>query len=1032
MKKTNRLLLTGFFASFLFATTKAQNPITLTSCQDAIVTCASTPNDPHVAAVKTLGNNLGAPMGTHWAASTQMPNAWVRDSIGEVFGTAIDHNGNVYLASTAMYANSNLVSFASTTGFSIQTVSSGFNFGYGPGGPGAIYKADASDLNNTNPLITSVPSSSSIASGVGTSVIVNDGYGIGNVAHSVTVDKLYATNLHSGEIVVINPGTGNIDQIYDPFTTYPGGTNMVGLGDRLFGIAVQEVSTNYSPRVYFSRLVSAGNSEIHSIEINTTTGQLIPSTLSLEINLSLTHTYNAVTDIAFSERGELLLSEKGNAHAAAVLKYVGDHLAWSIVEQKIVSKFDPYDANSAGGVDFGPVQDTTSYQCDELIWAMSNAIAVDAPSYSANTYYGAISQPNNGYLSPATYHLESHIVNLGVSKGRFGDIEFYDCSCEGLFVEACDSVDINLTQFDMLLNDTIETCCYEIELINNYHGDYFSGFEVDAGSASIIHSASLNANLGIQPNGPHSTSFIYDNGQYMPLTKDESTFITVCFDGKDGEIIDINFIGTLPQNDTVCTKQFELEACAQDIPATCALVTDQVVECVNGIYEMSFTVENLADFTMRGITIYSIDSNLYPYNDFLPIADLLPDSTGTYTIPMQFDGFNTDTAGNIIYETCFMFSVCDLNTDARLTGIYPEHCCIDSIAYCVTIPDCGFGQGGEGCYGIEMEHSQVNEDCCFDLSLNIAQVSTPISCINFTGQAGAQFAIFSGWNIQPGVTSNHVQLCSPGDYLSPGTYDDFANFCLTGYATNPYEIAVEYLDTNGIIVCTDTLKIESQCDLVEPECINFTNYAIECQGDSTVFSFDIHNNSTFDVKQFEIRNSDTNISLSQTLIVPDSAIAQGQIQGRYQILIENLSSDPIDELCLYLTAHNNVYDSLSGTAATMCCTDSLGSAICLDLPNCGPEPTECCTFDHLIIPNGLTPNGDQQNDLFVIQGIDGCGDVSISVMNRWGNEVYSNDKYTNTWDGKTNAGDLVLQGTYYVTITLDSGLSKVQFIDIRY
>ena len=73
------------------------------------------------------------------------------------------------------------------------------------------------------------------------------------------------------------------------------------------------------------------------------------------------------------------------------------------------------------------------------------------------------------------------------------------------------------------------------------------------------------------------------------------------------------------------------------------------------------------------------------------------------------------------------------------------------------------------------------------------------------------------------------------------------------------------------------------------------------------------------------------------------------------------------------------------------------------------------------IPNIFTPNGDGTNDNFEIVGIEGFDRVALTIVNRWGNEVYRNDKYDNTWSGKG-----LNEGTYYYIITLyKAGTQKV-------
>jgi gliding motility-associated-like protein/uncharacterized repeat protein (TIGR01451 family) len=78
------------------------------------------------------------------------------------------------------------------------------------------------------------------------------------------------------------------------------------------------------------------------------------------------------------------------------------------------------------------------------------------------------------------------------------------------------------------------------------------------------------------------------------------------------------------------------------------------------------------------------------------------------------------------------------------------------------------------------------------------------------------------------------------------------------------------------------------------------------------------------------------------------------------------------------------------------------------------------------IPDGFSPNGDGINDLFVIRGIDMYPNNGFTVFNRWGDQVFAASPYTNTWDGKSQAGmsiggsDLPV-GTYFYILNLGDG-----------
>lgn len=74
------------------------------------------------------------------------------------------------------------------------------------------------------------------------------------------------------------------------------------------------------------------------------------------------------------------------------------------------------------------------------------------------------------------------------------------------------------------------------------------------------------------------------------------------------------------------------------------------------------------------------------------------------------------------------------------------------------------------------------------------------------------------------------------------------------------------------------------------------------------------------------------------------------------------------------------------------------------------------------IPNVFTPNGDGRNDVFEIVGIEGFDRVEITVVNRWGNEVYRNYNYRNDWSGQG-----LNEGTYYYVIITHDGSARERY-----
>jgi large repetitive protein len=78
----------------------------------------------------------------------------------------------------------------------------------------------------------------------------------------------------------------------------------------------------------------------------------------------------------------------------------------------------------------------------------------------------------------------------------------------------------------------------------------------------------------------------------------------------------------------------------------------------------------------------------------------------------------------------------------------------------------------------------------------------------------------------------------------------------------------------------------------------------------------------------------------------------------------------------------------------------------------------------LEMPTAYSPNGDGKNDNFVVRGIEAYPDNVITIFNRWGNVVYSKSEYKNEWDGNSNKGDALPDGTYFVILEISKGTEK--------
>ena len=82
----------------------------------------------------------------------------------------------------------------------------------------------------------------------------------------------------------------------------------------------------------------------------------------------------------------------------------------------------------------------------------------------------------------------------------------------------------------------------------------------------------------------------------------------------------------------------------------------------------------------------------------------------------------------------------------------------------------------------------------------------------------------------------------------------------------------------------------------------------------------------------------------------------------------------------------------------------------------GPELPPPAPLQPVVIPNVMTPNGDNKNDLFVIKNLEQWENPKLQVLTRWGQVVYYNENYKNDWNG----GKLP-DGVYFGTLQVSKG-----------
>jgi gliding motility-associated-like protein len=470
----------------------------------------------------------------------------------------------------------------------------------------------------------------------------------------------------------------------------------------------------------------------------------------------------------------------------------------------------------------------------------------------------------------------------------------------------------------------------------------------------------------------------------------------------------------------------------------CGEVIEPFATCKNGSYTFSFILKNNTNWPIKGITIRPNDPNITTVSPILnggfPFFDIVDIAPGTSSItqlvlPLYVAKYSS--------SACFSITFC--NRDTVNGPIFGAQCCTtDSI--CFQLPLCPTDTADINsmpCSGptkqlvdVYAKPADSTGNCCYKISFVNNYLPANIGRISFTGLFGTKFALTttgSGWAYSgtPSTTYREVSALPLG--VGVGAYSDFISLCITGSASSPYKIFVQYFDVNNVYVCNDTLVFE-QCNLVQSQCATITNDSLYCYNNKTYFKFNIINNSPKIIQElaYDIKgHSKFIVTPSTTSFAGSSAILPGATSGDIIIEIDTINGGS-DQFCIELSAFDSVHTNT--TAPTTCCTDSV--IFCLPFINC--KLNGCCEFEEMTIPNGITPNSDKKNDYWVLVKPAKCDSIKIEVFNRWGNKVFKDNNYLNNWGGTNQGGSLLPQGTYFVIIELKNGSKKGLYVDIRY
>ncbi len=379
-----------------------------------------------------LGN--GATFGAPWSANLYNHPTWNAQTMGEIFGVAVDHSvspPDIYVASSSSLYFAQL------------------EFNMSPGslasGYGAIFK-----INGTSgavSVLAQLPSSSFDYGGYTRYA------GLGQLAINPVTRRLYVSNYEDGKIYVVNMSTGVTVQAFDhgmavasPTVADDGGAGFTAVGRRVTAVQYNpvegrlyySVAATFLNEIWSAPLLADGSVDAAGArkETTSTRAEWWGNDAAVEI-----------TDLAFDSTGKRMLAGittihpvqlKRLAHYSGAQEWVGATGGWALntalesANGNIPVGNIGGKGNSTGGVSYGynnyGSADPANETCEDSMVLMGDGLIFDADN---NRFvYGLQITPLTGTTTD-TLGWDDYFVdvdggigtNQASDKGSMGDVD---------------------------------------------------------------------------------------------------------------------------------------------------------------------------------------------------------------------------------------------------------------------------------------------------------------------------------------------------------------------------------------------------------------------------------------------------------------------------------------------------------------------------------------------------------------------------------------------------------------------------------
>ncbi|HIA35768.1 MAG TPA: T9SS type B sorting domain-containing protein, partial [Flavobacteriales bacterium] len=257
------------------------------------------------------------------------------------------------------------------------------------------------------------------------------------------------------------------------------------------------------------------------------------------------------------------------------------------------------------------------------------------------------------------------------------------------------------------------------------------------------------------------------------------------------------------------------------------------------------------------------------------------------------------------------------------------------------------------------------------------------------------------------------------------------NFTAIGLSSGNYNVTAT--DANGCII-TDSIAV------IEPAVLSLSvlETAVSCfnAGDGTAVVTVSGGNPSYTYLWSDGQTSSMAIGLSggiYTVEVVDFKGCDDEIEATVSEMTELTATTTTIETTLGNSDGQGTVNAFGGAPPYSYewsdgQIDSVATGLGQGSYNITVTDNDGCTTSEMIeievatldVSTGFTPNGDGTNDLWSIGDMSLYPFVEVTVMNRWGEQIFYSEGYNEPWDG-TYKGEVLPMGSYFFIIDLNEG-----------